>query len=162
MRNDVVENIFEEDTQKGVFLTFYLGDEQFGLPITNVIEIVGVLPINEIPEAPEYIKGISNLRGEVIPIMDARLRFKKNLIEYTDKTCLIVTKIQESLIGLIVDGVSEVKYIPEEGIVDNPMINSANSNKYIKKIARLENEMILILETEQLISKEEFEEINIF
>jgi len=80
-------HVMEEDTQKDRFLTFQLGKESYGIEIRHVTEIIGIQPITEVPEMPEYIKGIINLRGKIIPVMDVRLRFKKEPREYNDRTC---------------------------------------------------------------------------
>ena len=104
----------EEDTQKGKYLIFSLGNEFYGIEIKYVTEIIGVQPITEIPELPDYIKGIINLRGKIIPVMDVRIRFKKSPMEYNDRTCVIVIDVKDTSVGLIVDSVSEVLSIEEE------------------------------------------------
>lgn len=157
MKEEFIENIQEEDSQKGVYLTFFIDQELYGIHISKVIEIVGILPITAVPEMPNYIKGISNLRGQVMPIMDVRLRLKKQVEEYTDRTCLIIVNIKDILVGLIVDGVSEVKNLQEEAIIDNPMLGRMTLNKYIKEIGKIEEDMILLLDCEALISPEELE-----
>ena len=95
------ENLeLEEDTQKGRYLTFGLGNEAYGIEIEHVTEIIGIQAITELPELPEYIRGIINLRGKIIPVMDVRLRFKKEFREYNDRTCIIVIDISGISIGL--------------------------------------------------------------
>lgn len=121
----------EEDTQKGKYLTFILDDESYGIGINNVTEIIGIQPITLVPELPDYIRGIINLRGKIIPVMDVRLRFKKDFREYNDRTCIIVIDINDLSIGLIVDSVSEVLIIPDQDIVPPPNLSKV-SNKYIK------------------------------
>jgi len=123
----------EEDTQKGKFLTFYLDKECYGIEIKYVTEIIGIQAITEIPELPEYVKGIINLRGKIIPLMDVRLRFKKEPREYNDRTCVIVVDIKGVSLGLIVDSVAEVLTIPEQDIVEPPQMNKGFNNRYIKK-----------------------------
>lgn len=146
----------EEDTQKGRFLTFNLGSESYGLEIKFVTEIIGIQPITEVPELPEYIRGIINLRGKIIPVMDVRLRFKKNFIEYNDRTCVIVIDIREVSIGLIVDSVSEVISIPETEIVEPPEV-SRGGNKYIKGIGKVHGEVKLLLDCDKLLNEDEAE-----
>lgn len=155
-------NIFEEeDTQKGRYLTFVLGKEAYGLEIKYVTEIVGIQTITEIPEFPEYIKGIINLRGNIIPVMDARLRFKKEPKEYNDRTCVIVIEIMDTSIGLIVDRVSEVLSIPEQGIVAPPKMNrDTNSSRYIKNIGKVGNDVKLLLDCEKLLKDDELNKIS--
>ena len=110
----------EEDTQKDKYLTFSLGDEVYGIDIRVVIEIIGIQKITNVPEVPDYVRGIINLRGKIIPVVDMRLRFRREYREYTDRTCVIVVEINGVLIGLIVDGVSEVLDIAEKNVVQPP------------------------------------------
>lgn len=148
----------EEDTQKDRFLTFSLGNEQYGIDIRFVTEIIGIQAITEIPELPEYVKGIINLRGKIIPVMDVRLRFKKEPKPYNDRTCIIVIDISSLSIGLIVDSVSEVLTIPDQEIVDPPQMKKG-SNKYIKKIGKVGNDVKLLLDCEKLLTEEELEDL---
>lgn len=141
----------EEDAQKGRYLTFKLGKEFYGIEIKYVTEIIGLQPITEIPELPEYIRGIINLRGKIIPVMDVRLRFKKPFKEYNDRTCVIVIDIEDISIGLIVDSVSEVISISDTEITPPPEI-STSGNKYIKGIAKVGEEVKLILDNDKLLS----------
>lgn len=149
----------EEDTQKGKYLTFVLDNESYGIGINNVIEIIGIQPITLVPELPGYIKGIINLRGKIIPVMDVRLRFKKTFREYNDRTCIIVVDIDDLSIGLIVDSVSEVLIIPDEDIVPPPNLNKVG-NKYISGIGKIEKEVKLILDCNKLISYDDTEILN--
>lgn len=159
---DVLENAveMEEDTQKGKFLTFSLGKESYGIEIKYVIEIIGIQAITEIPELPEYVKGIINLRGKIIPLMDVRLRFKKEPKEYNDRTCVIVVDIKDVSIGLIIDSVSEVLTIPDDDIVDPPKMNKGFNNRYIKKIGKVGNEVKLLLDCEKLLTEDELEDLS--
>lgn len=145
----------EEDTQKGRFLTFSLGRETYGIEIRFVTEIIGIQAITEIPELPEYIKGIINLRGKIIPVMDVRLRFKKEPREYNDRTCVIVVDIRDVSVGLIVDSVSEVLTIQEHDIVEPPQMNKGFSNRYIKRIGKVGNDVKLLLDCEKLLTEDE-------
>lgn len=145
----------EEDTQKGKYLTFPLGKEVYGIEIRHVTEIIGIQPITEVPEMPAYVKGIINLRGKIIPVMDVRLRFKKEPKDYNDRTCVIVVDIQNTSIGLIVDGVSEVTNIPDEEIVPPPQLNSEIQNRFISGIGKVGNDVKLLLDCEKLLSDDE-------
>lgn len=156
---DVFANEFgeiEEDTQKGKFLTFLLGNESYAIEIKYVTEIIGVQDTSQIPELPNYIRGIINLRGKIIPVMDVRLRFKKPFKEYDDRTCVVVVDIKDISIGLIVDSVSEVLSIPDEEIVPPPDLNKGGS-KYIKSIGKVGNEVKLILDCDKLLNEGEIE-----
>lgn len=149
---------FEEDTQKGKFLTFSLGDEYYGIDIMYVTEIVGIQPITVVPELPDFIKGIINLRGKIIPVMDARLKFKKEPKEYNDRTCIIVVDLQELSIGIIVDAVSEVLNISDENIVPPPNLNTGG-RKYIKSVGKSTDSVTLILDCEKLLNENEIDEL---
>ncbi|MGE5613578.1 MAG: chemotaxis protein CheW [Bacillota bacterium] len=157
----VIENTveMEEDTQKGRFLTFSLGQESYGIEINYVTEIIGIQPITEIPELPDYIKGVINLRGKIIPVMDVRLRFKKEPKEYNDRTCVIVIDIKDVSIGLIVDSVSEVLTIQEKDIVKSPKMNKDFNNKYIKGIGKTGSDVKLLLDCEKLLTESEMENL---
>jgi purine-binding chemotaxis protein CheW len=148
----------EEDTQKDKFLTFILGNESYGIEIKHVREIIGIQPITEVPELPEYIRGIINLRGKIIPVMDVRLRFRKAIKEYNDRTCVIVIDIKDTSIGLIVDSVAEVISIPDADIVPPPDV-SRGGNKYIKGIGKVGSEVKLILDCDKLINEEDAENL---
>lgn len=148
----------EEDTQKGRFLTFALGGETYGIEIKFVTEIIGIQPITEVPELPDYIRGIVNLRGKIIPVMDVRLRFKKPFKEYNDRTCIIVIDIRDISIGLIVDSVSEVLSIPDTEIVAPPDLNRGG-NRYIKNIGKVGNDVKLLLDCDKLLNDEQVDMI---
>jgi len=147
------QSILEEDTQKGRYLTFSLGRESYGIEIRYVTEIIGIQPITEIPELPDYVKGIMNLRGKIIPVMDVRLRFRKEPKEYSDKTCVIVVDIRDMSIGLIVDSVSEVLAIPEQDIVEPPQMNKGYQNRYIKNIGKVGADVMLLLDCDKLLTE---------
>ena len=149
----------EEDTQKNKFLTFAVGNEVYGIEIKFVTEIIGIQQITQIPEVPNYVKGIINLRGKIIPVIDVRLKFKKEPIEYSDRTCIIVIDIQTLSVGFIVDNVSEVLVIPEENIVPPPENKTGFSNRYIKGIGKVGNDVKLILECEKLLSEDEIDKL---
>lgn len=148
------DELYEEDTQKGKFLIFALGNEFYGIEIMYVTEIIGIQEITEIPELPDYIRGIINLRGKIIPVMDVRLRFKKDLREYNDRTCIVVVDMKDISVGLIVDSVSEVISIEEENIVSPPELNKV-TNRYIKGIGKVANDVKLILDCDKLLNDEE-------
>ncbi|AKA67264.1 chemotaxis protein CheW [Clostridium scatologenes] len=148
-----------EDTQKGRFLTFSVGKESYGIEIKYVKEIIGIQEITEVPELPDYVKGIINLRGKIIPVMDVRLRFKKEAKEYNDRTCIIVIDVEEISIGLIVDNVSEVLTIEEENIVPPPDLKTGFHNRYVKGIGKVGNEVKLLLDCEKVLNDDEMDAI---
>lgn len=149
------QSMLEEDTQEGRYLTFSLGRESYGIEIRYVTEIIGIQPITEIPELPDYVKGIINLRGKIIPVLDVRLRFRKEPKEYNDRTCVIVVDIRDMSIGLIVDSVSEVLVIPEQDIVEPPQMNKGYQNRYIKNIGKVGNDVKLLLDCDKLLTEDD-------
>jgi len=147
----------EEDTQREKYLTFSIGNEAYGFEIKYVTEIIGIQEITQIPELPRYIKGIINLRGKIIPVMDVRLRFKKEERVYNDRTCIVVIDIQDSSIGLVVDYVSEVMRIPEEHIAPPPTVKNGFHNRYIKGIGKVGTEVKILLDCDKLLNDEEID-----
>lgn len=145
------QGLMEEDTLANRFLTFQLDKEVYGIELKYVTEIVGIQTITTIPDMPEYIQGIINLRGKIIPVMDVRLRFKKEFSEYNDRTCVIVVNVNDLSVGLIVDSVSEVISIPEEEIVAPPDIGK-EGNTFIKGVGKVGNEVKLLLNCEKLLN----------
>ncbi len=161
MENMMVETLqMEEDTQKGKFLTFAIGNENYGIEICYVTEIIGIQAITEVPELTDYIKGIINLRGKIIPVMDVRLRFKKQSKEYTDRTCIIVIDIRDISIGLIVDTVAEVLSISDDNIVSPPQLNKGVQNGFIKAIGKDGDSVTLILDCNKLLSDDGVDKLN--
>ncbi|HKK95146.1 MAG TPA: chemotaxis protein CheW [Anaerovoracaceae bacterium] len=150
----------EEDTQKGRFLTFKLGEESFGLEIRYVTEIVGIQPITQIPEVPKYVKGIINLRGKVISVIDVRIKFKKEPIEYDERTCIVVIEIDDISIGLIVDNVSEVVTINDDDIAPPPSYKTGFQNRYIKGVGKSKDGVELLLDCNKLLTNEEKQNIS--
>jgi purine-binding chemotaxis protein CheW len=147
----------QEDTQHGRFLTFALGEEVFGIEIRYVKEIIGMQPITRLPEVPDYIKGIINLRGKIIPVIDVRLKFKKEAVEYNDRTCIIVIETSDMSVGLIVDNVAEVIAIDDENIVPPPDARAGIQNRYINGIGKVGSEVKLLLDCERLFHEEEMQ-----
>lgn len=145
----------EEDTLKGRFLTFKIGKETFGIEIKFVTEIIGIQETTEMPEMPEYIKGIINLRGKIVPIMDIRLRFKKEPKEYDDRTCIIVIDYNTIPMGFVVDSVAEVITIAEQNISEMPTFNGGVGNRFVKNIGKIGSDVVLLLDYEMLITPDE-------
>lgn len=146
----------EEDTLKGKYLTFFIGNEAYGIEIKFVTEIIGLQQITQVPELPDYIRGIINLRGRIIPIMDVRLRFKKPFLAYNDRTCVIIVEMNDISMGLIVDRVAEVLAIPDGDILDPPEINKTH-NRYIQGIGKVGDEVKLLLDINKILTGDEVE-----
>lgn len=148
----------EEDTQYGRYLTFYLGEEVYGIKIKYVTEIIGIQPITVIPEVPNYVKGIINLRGKIIPVIDVRLKFAKESKDYDDRTCIIVVDINDS-VGLIVDSVAEVLTISDENISLPPNYKTVFQNRYIEGIGKVGSDVKILLDCNKLFNEEELDEL---
>lgn len=141
----------EEDTERDRYLTFMLGEEAYCMEISVITEIIGILPITKIPELPAYARGIVNLRGKIIPVVDVRLRLNKPEREYDGRTCVIVVDIGEMPAGLIVDQVAEVDTIPP---ADISLPADITKNPYISGIGKVKTEVKLILDCKRLFGNE--------
>lgn len=147
----------ERDTQKGKYVTFKSGNEYFGLKIQYVNEIIVFQEITKIPESEDYIKGLINLRGKIIPVIDVRLRFKQEPFEYTDRTCIIVVNVKNIVVGLIVEKIAEVVEIQDENIIPSPSVGKADKsqNKYVYAIGKVGDKVKLLLDPDRLLNDEE-------
>ena len=145
-----------EETQKDLYLTFRLDNEDFGMEIFHVIEIVGIQKITQVPDMPRFIKGVINLRGSVIPVMDARLRFGMPERAYDDRTCLIVVSVNEIITALVVDRVNEVSEIPNNQIEPPPRTGHNTTN--IRGMGKAGGTVVILLDMEHLITAGDCEE----
>ena len=143
------------DSQKDKFLTFKIADEEFAIPIAHVIEIVGIQKITEVPDMPDFVKGVINLRGKVIPVMDVRLRFKLPAVAYDDRTCVVVVSVGDVTIGLVVDTVSEVVDIPESNVSPPPRFASSASGRYVSGMGKIGEAVKIIIDAEKLLRDDE-------
>lgn len=145
--------------REGKYLTFMLADEEYGIGILKIKEIIGMMPITTVPQTPEFVKGVINLRGKVIPVIDLRLRFGMDPIDYSERTCIIVVEIQGEaetvLIGSVVDTVSEVLNIKGEDIEDTPAFGSKLDTDYILGMAKMEGSVKILLDIDQVLNAEE-------
>ena len=154
----MVENdVQERDTQKGKYVTFKSGNEYFGLKIQYVNEIIVYQEVTAIPESEDYIKGLINLRGKIIPVIDVRLRFKQPPIEYNDRTCIIVITVKSTVVGLIVEKIAEVVEIRDEDILPSPTIGHADKmhQKYVYGIGKIGSAVKLLLDPDKLLNDED-------
>jgi len=145
--------------REGKYLTFTLAEEEYGIGILKIKEIVGMLPITSVPQTPEFVKGVLNLRGKVIPVIDLRLRFDMGGIEYTERTCIIVVEIESQtgmvMIGIVVDSVSEVLNIKGDDIEDTPTFGTKLNTEYILGMAKMEGGVKILLDINRVLSGEE-------
>jgi purine-binding chemotaxis protein CheW len=149
----------EEDAQIDKYLTFTVDGEDYGIGIRFVTEIIGMQPINTLPEVPDFIKGVINLRGKIIPVVDMRLRFGRKEAAYTDRTCIVVVETERLTAGLIVDQVSEVMVIDEGNIVPPPDVQLKDSRRYISGIGKAEEGVKLLIDCEKLFNGRETQSI---
>lgn len=149
----------KKDTQKDKFLTFYVGKEEYGIDVGYVTEIINIQTISLVPDMPNFIKGIINLRGKIIPVMDIRIRFRLEPQEYNDRTCIIIANISNILVGLIVDEVKEVANIPENQIEPPPITPNRVGSRFIKGIGKLGEVVIILLDLDKLLYDDELERI---
>ena len=149
----------EQNTQEGKFLTFKMGTEEYGIEIKHVTEIIGIQKITDLPDMPVYVKGIINLRGKVIPVIDIRLRFNLPERQYDERTCIIVVNLKGVTVGLIVDSVSEVQDIPDDSIELPPRVTRGSGNRYIQGLGKVGDNVKIILNIQRLLFEDELDEL---
>jgi purine-binding chemotaxis protein CheW len=149
--------------REGKYLTFSLAGEEYGIGILKIREIIGMLPITSVPETPAFVKGVINLRGKVIPVIDLRLRFDMTEIDYTERTCIIVVEIKSPgglvPIGTVVDAVSEVLNIKGEDIADTPAFGAKLNTEYILGMAKMGKGVKLLLDIDRVLGADEIEQL---
>jgi len=145
----------------GKYLTFTLADEEYGIGILKVKEIIGMMAITSVPRTPDFVKGVINLRGKVIPVIDLRLKFGMPAIDYTDRTCIIVVEIDADdmtiQIGIVVDSVSEVLNIKEEEIENAPSFGTSINMDYILGMAKIDSGVKILLDIDKVLSAKEIQ-----
>ncbi|MCP4576753.1 MAG: purine-binding chemotaxis protein CheW [Deltaproteobacteria bacterium] len=145
--------------REGKYLTFSLAGEEYGICILKIKEIIGMMPITTVPQTPEFVKGVINLRGKVIPVVDLRLRFGMEAIDYTERTCIIVVEIDGQAgtvqIGIVVDAVSEVLNIKGEEIENTPTFGTKLNTDYILGMAKMEGGVKILLDIDRVLSEDE-------
>jgi purine-binding chemotaxis protein CheW len=145
--------------REGKYLTFTLAEEEYGIGILKIKEIIGMLPITSVPQTPEFVKGVINLRGKVIPVIDLRLRFGIGEIDYTERTCIIVVEIASQAgtvqIGIVVDSVSEVLNVKGDDIADTPTFGTKLDTEYILGMAKMEGGVKILLDIDKVLSADE-------
>lgn len=159
MNNVAVLDETEENTMLGKYLAFSLGEQQYAISIEYVVDIINVQPITRVPFCPDFVKGITNLRGRAIPIVDLRLRFGKEPQEYTDRTCIIVLEERGSSVGTIVDSVTAVLDLDDSQISAPPAFNQSAEAHFIQGVGKSENGVTLILDCKAVLNDNLLEEI---
>ena len=164
--SEVHDELFLEDEdgenmQNNKYLLFNIGEEVYGIDIANVTEIIEMQKITDVPDMPTFIKGVINLRGRVIPVMDLRLRFGMNERDYDDRTCVIIVKIEDTSMGFIVDTVAEVHDIVETNIEPPPTFKSdTDRNHYISGLGKVNDRVTILIDAHRLLHDKELESIS--
>ena len=147
----------EKSTLEGKFLTFVLSNEEYGIEILKVREIIGLMDITSVPQTPDYMKGVINLRGKVIPVIDLRMKFSMPEEEHTQETCVIVVEVNSTSIGLIVDSVSEVSDIASGEIENAPKFGQGIDTSFIMGLGKVKDKIIIMLDIDEVLSSDELE-----
>ena len=154
------EEFLEEDTQKDLYMTFVTAGESYAIAIRYVNEIISFQKITDIPDTENCVKGLINLRGKIIPVIDVRIRFGYDSFEYTDRTCIIITELKGYVVGLIVEKIEGVVSIPKEDILPPPEIGQLEglADRYIYGIGKIEDDVKLMIDIDKLLKDPEDEE----
>jgi len=147
--------------REGKYLTFTIAEEEYGIGILKIKEIIGMMPVTSVPKTPEFVKGVINLRGKVIPVLDLRLRFGIEEIDYTERTCIIVVEVEGQggrvEIGIVVDSVSEVLNIKGSEIEDTPAFGTNLDTAFILGMAKMEGGIKILLDIDRVLATHEVE-----
>ena len=146
-----------QDAELIQLVTFSIGEEEFGVAILKVQEIIRIMEITKVPKAPPFVEGVINLRGNVIPVIDLRKRFGLETREHDSQTRIIVIEINKMIVGFVVDSVSEVLRIPQNTVEPPPPVVSGLESEYISGVGKLEDRLLIMLDLDRLLSSEEKE-----
>ncbi len=153
------------DPRAGKYLVFHLGDEEFGIQVQKVREIMGVQDITQVPQTPPHVKGVINLRGKVIPVVDLRLKFSMPAKEYTHRTCIIVVQVAGErgamLMGIVVDGVAEVLQVAGADVEDTPSFGKEVEVPYVMGLAKLKGKVKILLDIDQVMTSRELAHLDL-
>ena len=141
----------EHQIQGGKFLSFFLGEEEYALEILRVQEIIGMMPITPVPKMPEYVRGVLNLRGKIVPVMDLRNRFDLPDVEDTEETCIIVVQDDKYVMGIVVDKVSEVADIQESEMEEVPSVGVNSQSEFLSGIGKVGDSVKMIVDVEKVL-----------
>lgn len=150
----ITQNVATEDVLQE-YLTFVLGDEEYGIEILKVQEIRGYDTVTRIANTPDFIKGVINLRGHIVPIIDLRIKFKLGNIDYNEFTVVIILNIGNRVVGIVVDGVSDVLTLNAAQIRPVPDLVSDIDNKYLLGLGTVDNRMLILVDIERLMSSQD-------
>ena len=159
--NSLVSSLNESDDNSNKFLSFCLGQEEYGLEILRVREIIGIIDITPLPQTPPYVKGVINLRGKIIPVIELRTKFGMDSVPYTEETCVIVVEVSEEdgneeyQVGVIVDTVSEVLDINPDQIEPSPKFGGSLSTDYIMGMGKVKDKVFILLDTGRVLKHDD-------
>jgi len=142
------------------FVTFLIGGEVYGVDVTKVQEIIGMTQITHMPNALSFVKGVINLRGSVVPVIDMRIKFNMDEREYDAFTVIIIVEVKQRLVGMIVDSVSDVANIPVGSIQDTPHFTSKIETDFISGIGQIDNNLVIILDVDSVMTREEISSVS--
>lgn len=148
-----------QDTELLQLVTFSIGDEEFGVEILQVQEIIRMLEITKVPKAPPFVEGVINLRGKVIPVLDLRKRFGLAARDHDKNTRIIVIEINSMIVGFIVDSVSEVLRLPANTVEPPPPVVAGLDSDYISGVGKLEDRLLIMLDLNRLLNRDEQEKL---
>ena len=150
----------KELTSASRFLTFFVDDEQYGIDISKIKEIIAPINITHIPKTPDFVKGVINLRGSIIPVVDIRLKFEMQARDMDMETAIIIYEVDKVSIGFIVDRVEDVLTIDEKHISESPKFGSSIDTSFIENIAEVDNDVIMLLNLEKIFEPQELLDIS--
>lgn len=155
--SEISEAIEDCEERESKFLTFKLGNEEFGVEILKIRELIGIMEITRVPQTADFVRGVINLRGKVIPVIDLRAKFGLERVDYTDQTCVIVVEVG-TLMGIIVDTVCEVHDIPAERIEPSPALGCGVDTSFILGMGKVDNEVKILLDIDSVLNLDELVE----
>ncbi|MCP3997636.1 MAG: purine-binding chemotaxis protein CheW [bacterium] len=153
-----VETVLADDEvlklKGGKFLTFFLGEEEYALEIMKVQEIIGLMPITLVPQTPDSVLGIINLRGKVIPVLDLRRKFDLPAVDHDELTCIVVMQVSDVLVGILVDRVNEVSDLDDSHLQEMPVINAGSMSDFMLGVGKIDDRVLMLLAIERVIDQE--------
>jgi purine-binding chemotaxis protein CheW len=159
------QSAVQADARAGKYLIFHLGEEEFGIQVQKVREIMGVQDITQVPQTPPHVKGVINLRGKVIPVVDLRLKFDMPAMDYTQRTCIIVAQVAGERgtiqMGIVVDGVVEVLNVAGADVEDTPSFGKEVEVPYVMGLAKLKGKVKILLDIDQVMTARELARLDL-
>ena len=148
-----------QDTMEDLYIIFFIDGREYGIEIRYLIEIIAFQPVTFVPNLPKYVKGVLNLRGKIIPVLDVRIRFGMPSIDYTENTCILIVNFNNLSASLIVDGVKEVLRITKDNIEPSPGFEEANVERFVDSIGKSGDTLKILINVEKFIHEKDIKEI---